>query len=213
MLEKKRTRSREEAIVQLVNVFRQYGYEGTTLARLSAATGLGKASLYHHFPKGKEEMAAAVLQHINAWCEDNIIASLRSPCEPIDRLRQMSQKVDQLYEHGHQPCLFAVLSLGDSHDLFHAQIRGALNVWIDRSAVVFDCRKIVCSHMDSCSIRSFRYSSASCITSISASANSQRSNPFINHLLPNLPPSTRNTSPPSLSVRPHILRCGPFPRH
>ena len=131
MLEKKRTRSREEAIVQLVNVFRQYGYEGTTLARLSAATGLGKASLYHHFPKGKEEMAAAVLQHINAWCEDNIIASLRSSGEPIDRLRQMSQKVDQLYEHGHQPCLFAVLSLGDSHDLFHAQIRGALNVWIN----------------------------------------------------------------------------------
>ena len=53
--------TREEAIAQLSKVFRQYGYEGATLARLSAATGLRKASLYHHFPKGKEKMAAAVL--------------------------------------------------------------------------------------------------------------------------------------------------------
>jgi hypothetical protein len=32
--------------------------------------------------------------------------------------------------------LFAVLSLGDSHDLFHAQIRGALNLWINTLAEV-----------------------------------------------------------------------------
>ncbi|NJR74520.1 MAG: helix-turn-helix transcriptional regulator, partial [Scytonema sp. CRU_2_7] len=53
--------SKEKVIVQLTKVFRQYGYEGATLARLSEATGLGKASLSSPFPKGKEEMAAAVL--------------------------------------------------------------------------------------------------------------------------------------------------------
>lgn len=136
MSEKKRLVSREEALAQLVEVFRQYGYEGATLSRLSAATGLGKASLYHHFPKGKEEMAAAVLDRIGHWVEENILMPLRGNGEPTDRLCTMSKNVDKLYHHGQQSCLFAVLSLGNSHDLFHAQIRAGLNLWIDTLAQV-----------------------------------------------------------------------------
>ena len=37
--------SREEMIEKLVDVFYEYGYDGATLAVISAATGLGKASL------------------------------------------------------------------------------------------------------------------------------------------------------------------------
>ncbi|TGQ06111.1 helix-turn-helix domain-containing protein, partial [Mesorhizobium sp. M00.F.Ca.ET.217.01.1.1] len=40
-------------------VFREHGYEGASLALIGAATGLGKGSLYHFFPGGKEEMARA----------------------------------------------------------------------------------------------------------------------------------------------------------
>lgn len=38
---------KEEVIPKLVSVFRHYGYEGATVSRLSQATGLKKASLYH----------------------------------------------------------------------------------------------------------------------------------------------------------------------
>jgi len=41
----------------LTDVFRTYGYEGATLSRISEATGLQRASLYHRFPGGKEAMA------------------------------------------------------------------------------------------------------------------------------------------------------------
>lgn len=128
--------SREEAIAQLLTVFRQYGYEGATLARLSEATGLGKASLYHYFPKGKEEMALAVLNHINQWIEEHILTHLCSGAEPSERIRVMSQKVDEFYNRGQQSCLFAVLALGESNDLFHAQIKSALKAWIDALAQV-----------------------------------------------------------------------------
>ncbi|MFT7651655.1 MAG: TetR/AcrR family transcriptional repressor of lmrAB and yxaGH operons, partial [Candidatus Azotimanducaceae bacterium] len=37
----------------LRQVFITRGYDGATLAHLSASTGLSKASLYHHFPGGK----------------------------------------------------------------------------------------------------------------------------------------------------------------
>ena len=61
----------------LGEVFRAHGYEGATLALISEATGLGKGSLYHLFPGGKEQMAAEVLADIDAWFELNIYAPLR----------------------------------------------------------------------------------------------------------------------------------------
>ena len=36
------TMSREEVVVRLAAVFRDHGYQGASLARLSAATGLGE---------------------------------------------------------------------------------------------------------------------------------------------------------------------------
>lgn len=121
---------------QLLKVFQQYGYEGATLARLSKATGLGKASLYHYFPKGKEEMAFSVLDYIDNWFAANIFAPLQSSSEPVDRIRGMSKNVDEFYNCGQQACLLAVLSLGDAKDIFHAQIQQALKAWIDAIAEV-----------------------------------------------------------------------------
>ena len=121
---------------QLLKVFRQYGYEGATLARLSKATGLGKASLYHYFPKGKEEMAAAVLDYISDWFAANIFAPLQEYGEPQERIRTMSKNVDQFYNCGQNACLLAVLSLGDTNNLYHNQIKQSLKVWIDAIAKV-----------------------------------------------------------------------------
>ena len=51
----------------LLGVFRRYGYEGASLTRISAATGLKRSSLYYRFPGGKPEMVGAVLARANAW--------------------------------------------------------------------------------------------------------------------------------------------------
>lgn len=123
--------SKEEVIAQLAKVFRQYGYEGATLARLSEATGLGKASLYHHFPKGKEEMAAVVLKSMSDRVEASIIKPLLGNGEPIERIRVMTTNVDKLYSGGKQSCLLAVLALGEAKNLFHNEIQNAFNVWIN----------------------------------------------------------------------------------
>lgn len=127
--------SKDEVITQLEKVFRQYGYEGATLARLSEATGLSKASLYHYFPKGKEEMAAAVLNH-RQWFEEHILDPLRGGGIPSDRIRTMLKNVDELYNNGQKSCLLAVLLLGESKDLFSTQIKFSLNIWIDTLAQV-----------------------------------------------------------------------------
>ncbi len=127
---------KDETIAQLLTVFRRYGYEGATLTRLSEATGLGKASLYHHFPRGKEEIAAAVLNYTNDWMTANIIAPLRDKeRQPALRIREMTKQVNELYSCGQKPCILAVLVLGDK-DIFHEQIQRALRLWIDTLAEV-----------------------------------------------------------------------------
>lgn len=131
MPEKKQSMSRDEAVLRLVGLFQQYGYEGATLTRIAEATGLGRASLYHHFPKGKEEMAQAVLEHVNRWMNSHILEPLRQEGSVDDRLHIMSNTINQLYNQGRSPCLLAVLSLGDSHDLFHTQVQKALTLWIE----------------------------------------------------------------------------------
>ena len=68
---------RQEVLPALAEVFREHGFEGASLARIAQATGLGKGSLYHYFPGGKTEMAAAVLAEIDAWFEGHVFTSLR----------------------------------------------------------------------------------------------------------------------------------------
>ena len=128
--------SKDKAIPQLLTVFRQYGYEGATLARLSEATGLGRASLYHHFPKGKEEMAATVLDYLNQGLHDQILAPLRNDHPPVERIRAMNKNIDTFYHQGQQACLLALLSVGEAHDLFQMQIQQTLELWIDSLAKV-----------------------------------------------------------------------------
>jgi AcrR family transcriptional regulator len=64
----------------LGEVFRAHGYEGASLTLITEATGLGKGSLYHLFPGGKEQMAAEVLADIDGWFELNIYAPLLEGC-------------------------------------------------------------------------------------------------------------------------------------
>jgi TetR/AcrR family transcriptional regulator, lmrAB and yxaGH operons repressor len=128
--------AKDEVIVQLIQVFRRYGYEGTTLSKISEATGLGRASLYHYFPGGKEDMAIAVLEHIQHWFEVNIMRALKEKGTPMARFKMMAKRMDEFYDGGQQACLFAVMSLVEPKDLFSAHTKMALTALIDGIAEV-----------------------------------------------------------------------------
>ena len=63
-------------IEALFDIFRNHGYEGTTISLLSEVTGLQKSSLYHHFPKGKEDMLRAVVGFVSGKIHQHVIAPL-----------------------------------------------------------------------------------------------------------------------------------------
>ncbi len=131
--------SKPEIVRKLVPVFRQYGYEGATLSRISTATGLGRASLYHHFPGGKQDIAQAVLSYVEEWFTETIVAPLQHPNPPMTRLRAMCDSLNGFYNQGQDACLLSIFSLGEGRDLFQIQVQRVLQIWIDQlSQVLLD---------------------------------------------------------------------------
>lgn len=122
---------KDEAIAQIGEVFRRYGYEGATLARLSEATGLGRASLYHHFPQGKEGMAAAVLDRVYGLLQEYLLTPLRGDGSPQERIRAMCASITHFYKGGHNSCFLDVLSIGEAQTLFRETIQCTLGTWLD----------------------------------------------------------------------------------
>jgi AcrR family transcriptional regulator len=128
--------SREEVVARLLAVIRRQGYDGASLAHLSEATGLGKSSLYHHFPNGKDDMVAAVLDHLEAELDQDVLGPLRAPGTPAARLRRMCEGLDSFFQQGEEVCLLASLAIGDSARPFHPRVREIFNAWIEAIAAV-----------------------------------------------------------------------------
>ena len=121
-----------DIMVSLVKTFRSKGYEGTSIAELAQSTGLKKASLYHRFPNGKQEMATAVLNHIDEWVETHIIKSLMDKSKtPTQRLINGLDEIRNSYDGGKETCIFRALSLGDSLALFNQHIKNGMHKWVD----------------------------------------------------------------------------------
>ncbi len=125
---------RADALPALAEVFREHGYEGASLSLISKTTGLGKGSLYHFFPGGKEEMAAAVLAEIDAWFEANLFAPLRGSERPAEAIAAMFDAVEGYFRSGRRVCLVGALSLGDARDRFAGQVRGYFARWVEALA-------------------------------------------------------------------------------
>ena len=123
--------SKDTVIPQLREVFRQYGYEGASLSKISEATGLGRASLYHYFPKGKEEMASTVLDRLHADLNEYLLKPLQAKGDPLDRVQAMGKTLHQFYNGGQSSCFLDLLSIGEAQPLFQTAIRQTLTAWID----------------------------------------------------------------------------------
>ncbi len=107
---------RDEIIRRLFDLFRRAGYEGVSISDISEATGLGRSSLYHHFPGGKEEMAAAVVAFAKDWAGANIVAPLREDAPAAKRIDRMLAAVRELYECGEAPCIVASMLVQRNKD-------------------------------------------------------------------------------------------------
>ena len=133
-----RVQSKELLLAQLVDVFESRGFTGATLNHLAAATGLRKASLYHHFPGGKAEMAAVLLRDAVARLEQGAFAKLNTKQPPNERLQRFVEGFSTYVEAGEGHCFIAVLAQGHILAEDQALITQQYKDWRQRLAEVFE---------------------------------------------------------------------------
>jgi AcrR family transcriptional regulator len=120
---------RADLLPAMAEVFREHGFEGASIALISERTGLGKGSLYHFFPGGKEEMAAAVLGEIEAWFTMHIFAPLQWDSDPDSAIDRMFRAVVEYFDSGRRVCLVGAFALAASRDRFTKQVRSYFRMW------------------------------------------------------------------------------------
>ncbi len=130
------TSTREEVIDTLMQVFRDYGYDGASLSILSEATGLGRSSLYHYFPNGKSDMGTAVLVRAGEFVRQNMLAPLQAEGDPHQRIKQFAAALDTFYAGGKNACLTNVFAVGEAGNLFGERLGERLQILINALAQV-----------------------------------------------------------------------------
>jgi TetR/AcrR family transcriptional regulator, lmrAB and yxaGH operons repressor len=122
----------EELLSRLASVFRDLGYEGASLTALAEGAGLQKASLYHRFPGGKQQMAEEVLAAAIGWFGENVLAPLKESGAPKPRIAAVARRLDDFYAGGRKACLLNMLSSPRNADgPFSPAIRSAFEALID----------------------------------------------------------------------------------
>ena len=121
---------KDEAIVAIAELFREHGYHGTTYSQIIEVSGLGKGSLYNYFPGGKEDIAKAVLKHIDNWFQINVFAPLDTNDAPEKALGKMFSTVSDYFANGQRICLLGAFALYDSKAPFAQEIKSYFQRWI-----------------------------------------------------------------------------------
>lgn len=122
-------KSKEEIVDQLFAVFRDLGFEGASLADLSRATGLGRSSLYHYFPEGKDQMAAAVLAHAEAVIDSQIFQIAKTSESLKVRVRKIVAALEQMYSGGRTPCILGQLATASIGPSARESLRNSFEQW------------------------------------------------------------------------------------
>lgn len=127
----------EDILNSLTEVFRAKGFEGASLKELADKTGLKKASLYHRFPNGKEEMALAVLSNAVKWGQENLLKTLSDESEiPEFRLKKGLDQIRTMYNYGEKSCVFRALSMKTGLELFDDQLRKGVQLWVTAFEII-----------------------------------------------------------------------------
>ena len=120
---------RSDVIPLLGEIFREHGYAGTSLSTITERTGLGKGSLYHFFPDGKDEMARAVLDEVADWFDIQVFAPLRDSGDPTAGIDHMFRAVMQFFHSGRRVCLVGTFALDATRDRFAAEVQSYFAAW------------------------------------------------------------------------------------
>jgi AcrR family transcriptional regulator len=106
--------SRERLLDAAEELFARRGYGGVGLAEVAEVAGLGKASLFHHFPS-KAQLYCAVMARVLTTLDEALVRTLAQGGSPTARLERLTDTaVDVLASNRTYPRLLIRVLVEDS---------------------------------------------------------------------------------------------------
>jgi TetR/AcrR family transcriptional regulator, cholesterol catabolism regulator len=99
---------RAEMCRTAAQLFRDRGYDATSVSDVARALGMTKAGLYHHF-ESKEALLFEIMTYGLDRVRDEVVVPVRAIADPEERLRQIVVRHARIATHGRG----AVAHLGD----------------------------------------------------------------------------------------------------
>lgn len=143
---------REQHVMAIARIFRKYGYEAASLSVIGKETGLGKSSLYHHFPGGKRDMVGAVLDLAQRFVRDDVMALLKMNAPRRDNVEAFLAYLSDYYDGGRTACLYGVLTLHDAPEDVRRRVGMLTGEWLSMLEADLAARGNPQSKLDSCRI-------------------------------------------------------------
>jgi TetR/AcrR family transcriptional regulator, transcriptional repressor for nem operon len=125
--------TRRRIVAQAAPIFNQRGYEGSSLADLMKATGLGKGGIYRHF-SSKEELAAEAFDYTWAEARRVRLPEVDPGADAIGWLKQLiANFIDRKSPVGGGcPLLNTATEADDGNPVLRARVSRALRAWVVR---------------------------------------------------------------------------------
>ncbi len=105
--------TRQKLVKTTSKLIRTQGYTATGISQIIAESGVPKGSLYHHFPAGKSELAAAAVRHSNDYIRNRLrelVSVTDHPAQTIEAF--CNYYIDALQKTDfHHGCPIATITL------------------------------------------------------------------------------------------------------
>jgi AcrR family transcriptional regulator len=125
-------RTRERIVREAAQLFNTYGFSGTSVADVSAATQLEKGGVYNHF-ESKDALALACFDYAAGLVLDRIQKAVEPHASAWNRIQGLfevyRQLADRSFVKGGCPILNTAVEADDTHPALAGRVRRALDAW------------------------------------------------------------------------------------
>ncbi|WP_027362827.1 TetR/AcrR family transcriptional regulator [Desulfospira joergensenii] len=115
-------------------IFNKYGYEGTSMSRLTEAINMTKGAIYGNF-KNKDEIALAVFDYnFNKFLDkaSETVLSKKHACDKLIALAGFYlDKFSVISGHGGCPILNAAVDSDNAHSFLKKKVVKVLEIWMN----------------------------------------------------------------------------------
>lgn len=119
-----------EIYIKAAEIFREQGFDATSMSNIAAAVDLTKAGLYYYI-ESKEDLLFAIINMAMEWLETKVIEPSRAFADPEQRLKSIISCHGRLLTEGNK----AITILTDEIEALKPKHRKLI---LDRKRIYFD---------------------------------------------------------------------------